>query len=137
MNVYVSRKLETKHRALRLRPGDGSRLRPGEEPHSTLSPTCPPSRAPRAPPWALTGRAGRAAALTQAARLGAAPQPVREALPDVGPHERVPRVAREYGGGPVRRQRPDLVPVRGAGQASARDDWKRRDHEAVTVPGPR
>lgn len=45
----------------------------------------------------------------------------------MGPHERVARVTREYGGGPVGRQRPDLVPVRGDGQASTGDDCKRDD----------
>lgn len=66
-------------------------------------------------PQARGGRGAR----TQAPRLGAAPQPARQALSHVGPHQRVARVAREYGRGPVHGQRPDLVAVGGEGQASA------------------
>lgn len=62
--------------------------------------------------------------LTQALRLGAAPESVRQALPHVGAHQGVARVAREDGRGPKHGQSPDLVAVAGKGQASAGDDCK-------------
>lgn len=73
-------------------------------------------------------------ALTQTARLGAAPEPVGQALPDVRPHERVARVAGEDGGGAVRRLRPDLVAVGRGGQAPAGDNWKENPKTAALAP---
>lgn len=64
----------------------------------------------------------RLAGLTQTPRLGSAPEPVGQALSDVGAHECVARVTGENGCGSICRQRPDLVAIGGEGQAPTRDN---------------
>lgn len=66
-------------------------------------------------------------ALTQGLRLGAAPEPVGQALVHRCAHQGVACVAGEDGHGPVHRQRPDLIAIGGRGQASARDDYETKE----------